>query len=137
MELAKQLPGEVTVVAGYRSSSQMFLTDELKAVADLYVATDDGSLGTAGTVIDAINENGITADVIFSCGPGPMLRGVKALAEKMNIPAYVSLEERMACGVGACLGCVCTTTGIDDHSKVNNARVCVDGPVFPASEVKL
>lgn len=137
VELAKQLPGEVTVVAGYRSSSQMFLTEELKVAADLYVATDDGSCGSAGTVIDAINENGITADVIFSCGPGPMLRGVKALAEKMNIPAYVSLEERMACGVGACLGCVCTTTGIDDHSKVNNARVCVDGPVFPASEVKL
>lgn len=137
VELAKQLSGEVTVVAGYRSKDRMFLTDELSLHADLFIATDDGSFGTAGTVIDAINENDITADVIYSCGPHPMLRGVKALAEKMGIPAYVSLEERMACGVGACLGCVCTTTGTDDHSKVNNARVCADGPVFPAREVEL
>ncbi|MBO4904095.1 MAG: dihydroorotate dehydrogenase electron transfer subunit [Lachnospiraceae bacterium] len=137
VELAKQLKCSVTTVAGYRSNKDMFLTGELSEHSELVIATDDGSCGTAGTVIDAINENGITADIIFACGPHPMLRGVKELSEKMNIPAYISLEERMACGVGACLGCVCTTTGIDDHSKVNNARICADGPVFSASEVKL
>lgn len=137
LELAKQLNCNTTVVAGYRSSKEMFLTGELEKASRLVIATDDGSAGTKGTVIDAIHENNISADIIFACGPKPMLRGVKQLSEEWKIPAYVSMEERMACGVGACLGCVCTSTGTDDHSKVNNKRVCVDGPVFDASEVVL
>ena len=72
-----------------------------------------------------------------ACGPKPMLRGVKALGEKLSVPTFVSMEERMACGVGACLGCVCKSTKIDDHSKVDNKRVCVDGPVFLSTEVEL
>ena len=67
----------------------------------------------------------------------PMLRAVKALAEEENIPAYISLEERMACGVGACLGCVCKTRDVDAHSHVHNARICTDGPVFEAREVEI
>ncbi len=139
LELAKQLRDkcEVSIVAGYRSSKDMFLTDELERAGSLYVATDDGSIGTGGTVIDAVKENRIGCDVIFSCGPKPMLRGVKALSEELGVPGYVSMEERMACGVGACLGCVCESTDVDDHSKVNNKRVCVDGPVFAVSEVVL
>ena len=137
LELAKELSCEVVTVAGYRTAGEMFLTDELEEEGKLIVSTDDGSFGTHGTVIDAIEAGKVLADVIFACGPKPMLRGVKALAAARNIPAYVSMEERMACGVGACLGCVCTSTGIDDHSKVNNKRVCVDGPVFAASEVEL
>lgn len=137
LELAKELTCDVTVVAGYRNSDEMFLTDELSREGRLIVATDDGSFGTKGTVIDAINEEGIEADVIFACGPAPMLKGVKALAEDRGIPAYISMEERMACGVGACLACVCSSVEVDDHSKVKNKRVCADGPVFPASEVVL
>lgn len=137
LELAKALSCDVTVVAGYRNDKEMFLTKELEKSGKLYVATDDGSFGTNGTVIDAINEEKIEADVIFACGPAPMLRGVKELAGKMNIPAYISMEERMACGVGACLACVCRSAEVDDHSKVKNKRVCVDGPVFAASEVEL
>jgi len=135
--LAESLNCEKTLVCGYRSDKELFLTEEIKENAKLVIATDDGSLGTNGTVIDAINENGITADVIFACGPKPMLRGVKALGEKLNIPTYVSMEERMACGVGACLGCVCQTTEVDSHSNVKNKRVCVDGPVFLSTEVEL
>ena len=101
------------------------------------VATEDGSLGTKGNVIDAINANNIEPDVIYSCGPMPMLRGIKNWAEPKNIKAYISLEERMACGVGACLGCVCKTKEIDHHSHVNNARICTDGPVFDSREVEI
>ncbi len=137
VELAKRLTCDVTTVAGYRNADEMFLTKELESEGRLLVSTDDGSFGTKGTVIDAVKENGVGADVIFACGPAPMLRGVKALSGSMGIPAYVSMEERMACGVGACLACVCTSTDTDDHSKVNNKRVCADGPVFPVSEVVL
>ena len=66
-----------------------------------------------------------------------MLRGIKAYAEENNIEAYISLEEKMACGVGACLACVCKSKDIDDHSKGHNKRVCKDGPVFFAVEVEL
>ena len=87
--------------------------------------------------MDAIRENGLTADVIFACGPMPMLRAIKEYAKSKNIPAYISLEERMACGVGACLGCVCKTVNKDEHSHVNNTRICTEGPVFEAREVEI
>lgn len=103
----------------------------------VYIATEDGSVGTKGNVMDAIAENGIKADIIYACGPMPMLRAIKKYAEEHDIPAYLSLEERMACGVGACLGCVCKTTAVDHHSHVNNARICTDGPVFEAREVDI
>ena len=66
-----------------------------------------------------------------------MLRGIKNWAEPREIEAYISLEERMACGVGACLGCVCKTKNVDHHSHVNNARICTDGPVFDSREVEI
>ena len=137
LELAKKLSCSVTTVAGYRSKDEMFLTRELEEAGELVIATDDGSFGYKGTVIDAIKEAGIVCDVIFACGPRPMLKGIRAYAEENHIPAYISMEERMACGVGACLGCVCSSTDVDDHSKVKNKRICVDGPVFAASEVVL
>lgn len=137
LELAKSLECNKSIVVGYRSDKELFLMDELKSNGEVYVATDDGSFGTKGTVIDAIKSENIQADIIFACGPKPMLRGVKMLGEELGIPTYVSMEERMACGVGACLGCVCKTTNIDGHSNVKNKRVCVDGPVFLATEVEL
>ena len=94
-------------------------------------------MGTRGNVMDAIRENGLKADVIYACGPMPMLRAIKQYALEEDIPAYISLEERMACGVGACLGCVCRTKDVDAHSHVNNARNCTDGPVFEAREVEI
>ena len=117
--------------------ARQLLEEFEKTGATVVIATDDGSLGTHGTVVDAIRENDIDLDVIYSCGPKPMLRALKALAEEKDIPCYVSMEERMACGVGACLGCVCETKDVDDHSKVHNKRICKDGPVFEAREVIL
>ncbi len=137
LELAKQLSGTVTAVMGYRNDD-MFLTEEFTDVAsELIIATDDGSVGVHGTVVDAMKENELNADVIYACGPKPMLRGVAEYAKEHGIKCYVSMEERMACGVGACLGCVCQSTEKDDHSHVNNKRVCKDGPVFLSTEVVL
>lgn len=140
LELSKQLSGDVTIVLGYRDSN-LFLKKEFEKYGHVIIATDDGSVGTKGTVIDAIREHNIVktadVDVIFSCGPSPMLRGVKAFGLEYGIPAYISMEERMACGVGACLGCVCESTEVDNHSKVKNKRVCKDGPVFLSTEVEL
>lgn len=135
LNLARSLKGKVSAVLGYRS--ELFLNDEFPKDANVYIATDDGSSGTHGTVIDAIRANNVDADVIYACGPTPMLRAVKAYAREKQVPCFVSLEERMACGVGACLGCVCRTTAIDSHSHVKNSRVCKDGPVFSAEEVEL
>ena len=137
LELAKRLKCNVTIVAGYRSKEELFLTKELGKAGELLIATDDGSSGYCGTVTDAIKAGDVKADVIFACGPKPMLRAIKEMSEQRKIPAYISMEERMACGIGACLGCVCASTLEDEHSKVNNKRVCVDGPVFAASEVQL
>lgn len=127
---------EVIFAAGYRSDDT-FLMDEMKGLGKVLVSTDDGSLGTHGTVLDAIRENGAEADLIFACGPKVMLSAVKDYAESKKIPCYVSLEERMACGVGVCLGCVTKTTETDSHSMVKNRRICKDGPVFDAREVDL
>ena len=141
VELAKQLRkreplAKITVSVGYRSDD-LFLTEELSQYADVLIATEDGSVGTKGNVMDAVRENAIEPDVIYSCGPMPMLKAIKTYAEEKKIPAYISLEERMACGVGACLGCICKTTHKDHHSHVNNARICTDGPVFEAKEVEI
>ena len=136
LELAKRLEGDKQIILGYRDQ-KLFLKDDLKQNGRVYVATEDGTVGTRGNVMDAIRENGLEAEVIFACGPMPMLRAIKAYAAKKGIPAYISLEEHMACGVGACLGCVVKTKEIDGHSNVDNARICTEGPVFEAAEVEI
>ena len=136
LELAKQLSGEKQLIMGYRDS-RMFLKKEFEENGTLYVATEDGSYGTKGNVLDAIRENGLSADVLFACGPTPMLRALKAYASEHGLEAWISLEEKMACGVGACLACVCKSRDVDSHSHVHNKRICKDGPVFLAEEVEL
>lgn len=139
LELAKTLwqeGADVSVVLGYRDSD-LFLKEEFEPYAKVYISTEDGSIGTKGNVIDAIIENKIDAEMIYSCGPIPMLRGVKAYAAEHKIKAQISMEEKMACGIGACLACVCQSKEVDDHSHVHNKRVCADGPVFDAEEIEL
>lgn len=123
-------------VMGYRDS-ETFLQDEFTAVCESYVATEDGSVGTMGNVIDALNTNRIKGNVIFACGPKPMLSAIKNYARIKEMTCYISMEERMACGIGACLGCVCKSNEVDEHSKVKNKRVCKDGPVFLAEDILL
>ena len=135
LALAKELSGDVQAVLGYRDGS-LFLKEDFAPYAEVYVATEDGSAGTKGNVIDAIRAEGLEADRIYACGPLPMLRGVREYAKEHGIPAQISMEERMACGIGACLACVCPSKEKDAHSHVNNKRVCRDGPVFDAQEIE-
>ena len=136
LELAKQLGCEKSIVLGYRDQDT-FLKEEFEPYGDVYVSTEDGSLGTKGNVIDAVREQAVQGAVIYACGPTPMLKGVKAYAAEMGLEAQISLEERMACGIGACLACVCKSKEVDGHTHVHNKRVCKDGPVFDAKEVEL
>lgn len=135
LELAKQLKCKLSIVLGYRDA--LFLADEFQNYGDVYIATEDGCHGTKGNVIDVIKQNGLKAEMIYACGPTPMLKGVKAMAEQEQIPAQLSMEEKMACGIGACLACVCKTKEKDHHSNVNNRRICKDGPVFYADQIEL
>lgn len=144
LQTAKELKAhgiESTVIAGYRDSNIMLNLDLAKH-ATLEIATEDGSVGVKGNVLDVVKAKEIRTDVILACGPMPMLRAIKKYAESEknnghNVKAFISLEEKMACGVGACLGCVCKTTKKDEHSHVNNARICTDGPVFDSEDVDI
>ena len=136
LELAKQLDCEKQIIMGYRDADT-FLKEQFEENGTVYISTEDGSVGTKGNVMDAIRENGLEADIIYACGPTPMLRAIKQYAEEQGIECYISLEERMACGIGACLACVCKSTEIDDHSQVKNKRVCKEGPVFLSTEVEI
>ena len=140
LELAKSIKAagtcEFASVMGYRDA-QTFLLDEFKEQGDCYVATEDGSVGAKGNVLDAIKEYKLNADVIYACGPTPMLRALKAYAAEQGMTCYISMEERMACGIGACLECVCDSKEKDAHSNVKNKRICKEGPVFLAEEVDL
>ncbi len=135
LQLIKDLECEKTAVLGYRD--RLFLKEEFERYAPVALATEDGSAGTKGNVLDAIRAEKLEADVILACGPAPMLRALKAYAAEQGIECWLSLEERMACGVGACLACVCRSEEVDAHSHVHNKRICKDGPVFRAEEVVL
>ena len=141
LELARELKNggydvsDADIVLGYRD--ELFLNEELAQYGRVTIATEDGSAGTKGNVLDAIKAEGIKGDVIYACGPTPMLRAIKAYAKENGIECYLSLEEKMACGIGACLACVCKSKEIDDHSHVHNKRVCKEGPVFNVEDVEL
>ena len=141
LELAKELKNggydvsDADIVLGYRD--ELFLNEELAQYGHVTIATEDGSAGTKGNVLDAIKAEGIKGDVIYACGPTPMLRAIKTYAKENGIECYLSLEEKMACGIGACLACVCKSKELDDHSHVHNKRVCKEGPVFNAEDVEL
>lgn len=135
LQLAKEVSCEKQMVLGFRD--ELFLMDEFKEQGEVFVATEDGSAGSKGNVLDAIRENALSADVIYACGPTPMLRALKNYAEENNMECFISMEERMACGIGACLACVCKSKEKDAHSNVHNKRVCKEGPVFNAKEVEL
>ena len=136
LELAKQLDCEKQIIMGYRDADT-FLKEQFEENGTVYISTEDGSVGTKGNVMDAIRENGLEADIIYACGPTPMIRAIKQYAEEQGIECYISLEERMACGIGACLACVCQSKEKDHHSNVNNKRICKDGPVFLSTEVEI
>ena len=122
---------------GFRNRDAVCMEETFRAISkECSIVTDDGSFGEKKNAVTAFMEqvDRVCPDVILSCGPTPMLRALKKqLCERgSEIPCYVSLEERMACGIGACLVCVCKEVGGRE-----NARVCKDGPVFAIGEVEL
>lgn len=134
-EVAKHFGGNGTVISGFRNASASILQDDFKRTgAKTILCTDDGSAGIKGFVTDALTEELKIQkpEIIYACGPDVMLRRVIAIAKENNIKCQVSLEERMGCGIGACLVCSCRT--IRDGEEYY-AHVCKDGPVFNAEEV--
>lgn len=131
VELAKQLKGNIEVYLGFRSKPILIKEFE-KYAKKVYIATEDGSVGIKGNVMDILKEKDIKADMIYSCGPKPMLKAVSKYAAEKGIKAQISMEERMACGIGACVACTCKTK---NKEEVVNKKICKDGPVFYSSEV--
>ena len=136
LQLAKELDCEKQIILGYRDKDT-FLLPQFEELAPVSIATEDGAVGVKGNVLDAIQKYALDAEVIYACGPMPMLRALKAYAKEKQMECWISLEEHMACGIGACLGCVCKTVHKDAHTHVNNARICTEGPVFLAEEVDI
>ena len=131
---AKWTAGQSTAVLGFRSADRAMLTEEFqKCCKDVLLCSDDGSLGQKGFVdaqVRAVLEKDKNFTAVLACGPKPMLKNVAAVAAEYGVPCQVSMEERMACGVGACLGCAIQMA--DGTMK----HVCKDGPVFDAEEVE-
>lgn len=131
---AEALRENAIAVLGFRNKNAVILEDDFKACgAKTLITTDDGSYAHHGLVTDlAKNED---FDVVFACGPTPMLKAVAALANEKNVPCYLSLEERMACGIGACLGCAVSL--YNENGEEYYGHVCKDGPVFESHRVAL
>lgn len=135
-ELAKQLTAKgikIIAVLGFQSASAAFYEKEFAQLGETYVATVDGSLGTKGFITNVLTSRSILADVLYACGPIPMLKALET--SHKGHKAFLSLEKRMGCGIGACFACVCHTA--EDPEGHSYKKVCSDGPVFRAGEVIL
>lgn len=125
------------IYIGFRNKELVILEEEFKKVSnELILATDDGSYAKNGFAINFLKEDvkQNKPDCIYACGPLPMLKAVQAFAKEENIPCQISLEERMACGIGVCLGCAVKYVGSDN---VEYKHVCKNGPVFKATDVEI
>ena len=130
---AKQVENP-TVIAGFRNKDYIMLLDKFKKIgAETYVTTDDGSFGRHGFVTDVLKEKIETATAVYACGPTPMLKIIAEICNENDVFCEVSLEERMACGVGACLVCACKIKA--ENEGIEFKHVCKDGPVFNSKEV--
>ena len=128
--VAQKYGANAFVVLGFRTKNIITFEKEFKECgSNLYISTDDGSYGRKGFAIETVKEilDNNKIDIIMTCGPKIMMKGIALEAQKRNIRCQVSMEERMACGVGACLACVCR---IKNNGAFKNKRVCIDGPVF-------
>lgn len=130
-ELARQLNArgiETVHVLGFETAEAVFYEKEFSALGETYITTVDGTHGTKGFVTHVMNELPTDFDVYYSCGPSPMLKAVEE--QYRDKKGFLSYEQRMGCGIGACFACVCKTNDERDYVKV-----CSDGPVFPAKVV--
>ncbi len=134
LEASKPFAGHADAILGFRSLKNVVLQEDFKkAGVPATIATEDGSFGKAGFVTRPLEERlKKPCDVIFACGPLPMLKAVAGLANRANIPCFVSMEARMACGIGACLSCAIT---VRRDGREQYLHVCKNGPVFDANEI--
>lgn len=123
----------VTMIAGARTRDLVVLEPEFSDF-DYTVCTDDGSYGVHGFVTDVLREKITGATGVAACGPKPMLKAIAAIAKQAGVPCQVSMEERMGCGIGACLVCACALSAKNGETRYGH--VCKDGPVFDAEEVQ-
>jgi len=122
---------------GYRGVDFVYCLDEFESVCDgAYVTSDDGTIGDEGFITDTLKQrlDEWHPDMVMACGPLPMLRALKKVLAPLNIPAQVSMEQRMCCGFGACAVCAC---GIRHEGELIYQKTCVEGPVFDLYEVEL
>lgn len=136
-ELAKELDSNITTYLGFRNKDYVMLEDEFKKVSNnVVITTDDGSYANDGYAIDHLKEDckKEKPEIIFACGPLPMIKAVKKFSEENNIQCQISLEEKMGCGIGACLGCA---VKIIQNDSEKYGHVCKQGPVFFANEVEI
>jgi len=136
LPLAQKYGAQLTAAIGFRSEGRVVSDEDFANFgATVYLATEDGSKGRQGYVTDIIGSLLETGEygALCACGPHIMMKKAADIAAQYDVPAYVSLEERMGCGIGACMGCVAQIKDADGN--VHNKRVCVDGPVFSADEV--
>lgn len=132
--LLRESPAEEkTAFLGCTTAGNMVLTDEFAACSCLCLTTNDGSLGEKGLVTSQLAQDINRFDCVYACGPRPMLRATAEIAEKAGVPCQLSMEERMGCGVGACLVCACKTR--DDKGVEDYKHVCSDGPVFDSRRI--
>jgi len=135
LALAEYYGENATMISGFRNSSIVILQRDFeKTGAKAILCTDDGSAGIKGFVTDALKSCVLEEkpDIIYACGPRPMLKAIVDFANENDIQTQVSMEERMGCGVGACLVCACKTVR---NGEEYMAHVCQDGPIFDSKEV--
>ena len=130
---AKDAGAQPRAVLGFRNRGAVILEADFQAVCETFVTTDDGSYARHGFVTDVLKELLAGATGVAACGPKPMLKAIAALAEDAGLPCQVSMEERMGCGIGACLVCACALKA--ENGETRYGHVCKDGPVFDAKEV--
>ncbi len=118
-------------VLGFATKDAVFYEEKFAELGDTYIVTVDGTHGEKGFVTDVISAQNLSFDTLYTCGPTPMLRALEAAYPEKKV--YLSLEERMGCGIGACFACVCRTQ--EDPTGYTYKKVCTDGPVFKGGEV--
>ena len=131
---AKAAGAAPRAVLGFRNKGAVILEEDFRAVCETFVTTDDGSYARHGFVTDVLQELVADATGVAACGPKPMLKAIAAIAKQAGLPCQVSMEERMGCGIGACLVCACALKA--ENGETRYGHVYKDGPVFNAEEVE-
>ena len=134
VKCAKAAGAAPRAVLGFRNQGAVILEEDFRAVCETFVTTDDGSYARHGFVTDVLQELVADATGVAACGPKPMLKAIAAIAKQAGLPCQVSMEERMGCGIGACLVCACALKA--ENGETRYGHVCKDGPVFNAEEVE-